>query len=104
MVFFVFVLKQHQAGDTESVVSHRLAVPRTEDSNLQEDMAHEQVNGKVVKSNSDAHLNTSSGMWLMWCSFKSYRAAYQVIHSEVDYRLCQEGPKTAVDAGIIVGF
>ncbi|XP_030590476.1 TBC1 domain family member 22B isoform X2 [Archocentrus centrarchus] len=54
------IQNQHQAGDTESVVSHRLAPPRTEGPNLQEDMEHEQVNGKVVKSNSDAHLNTSS--------------------------------------------
>ncbi|XP_035771669.1 TBC1 domain family member 22B isoform X3 [Neolamprologus brichardi] len=56
--------QQHQAGDTESAVSHRLAPPTTEGPNLQdvqeEDTEYEQANGKVVKSSSDAHLNTSS--------------------------------------------
>ncbi|CAI5646559.1 unnamed protein product [Oreochromis niloticus] len=55
---------QHQAGDTESAVSHRTAPPRTDSPNLQdvqeEDTECKQVNGKVVKSSSDAHLNTSS--------------------------------------------
>ncbi|XP_028265918.1 TBC1 domain family member 22B isoform X2 [Parambassis ranga] len=52
--------QHHQAGDTEGVVSP----PRTEVQNLQdveeENTEFEHVNGKVVKSNSDAHLNTSS--------------------------------------------
>lgn len=63
----------NQAGDTETGVSHRLAPPRTEAPNLQdvqeEDTEREHVNGSmVVKSSSDAHLNTSSGMWVICCS------------------------------------
>ncbi|XP_031141964.1 TBC1 domain family member 22B isoform X1 [Sander lucioperca] len=56
--------QQNQAVDTETGVSHRLAPPRTEAENLQdgqeEDSECEHVNGKVVKSSSDAYLNTSS--------------------------------------------
>ncbi|XP_049920615.1 TBC1 domain family member 22B isoform X2 [Epinephelus moara] len=56
--------QQNQAGDTETGVSQKLAAPRTEAQNLQdvqeEDAEGEHVNGKVVKSSSDAHLNTSS--------------------------------------------
>lgn len=66
----LFSSQQHQAGDTKCAVSHRLAPPTTEGPNLQdvqeeEDTEYEQANGKVVKSSSDAHLNTSSGMWLI---------------------------------------
>uniref|UniRef100_A0A8C4E2G0 Rab-GAP TBC domain-containing protein n=1 Tax=Dicentrarchus labrax TaxID=13489 RepID=A0A8C4E2G0_DICLA len=56
--------QQNQAGVTETGVSHRLPAPRTEAQNLQdaqeEDTDCEHVNGKVVKSSSDAHLNASS--------------------------------------------
>ncbi|KAG8002406.1 TBC1 domain family member 22B, partial [Nibea albiflora] len=55
--------QQNQGSDTETGVSHRLEGPRTETQNLQdvqEDTECEHVNGKVVKSSSDAHLNTSS--------------------------------------------
>lgn len=84
--------QQNQAGDTETWESHRLAPPRTEAEKLQdvqeEDTECEHVNGKVVRSCSDAHLNTSSGMWVICCSTsfssKSYWAAYQVIHSEAN--------------------
>lgn len=102
----LFSSQQHQAGDTECAVSHRLAPPTTEGPNLQdvqeEDTEYEQANGKVVKSSSDAHLNTSSGMWLICCRFKIYRADYQVIHSEANYRFSQVGFKTAVRAGGII--
>ncbi|KAM4563033.1 TBC1 domain family member 22B isoform 1-T1 [Odontesthes bonariensis] len=52
---------QPLSGDTESVLSHRRAPPRTEAQTLQEDedTECEQVNGKVVKSSSEADLNTS---------------------------------------------
>ncbi|XP_030280158.1 TBC1 domain family member 22B isoform X1 [Sparus aurata] len=54
-------IQQNQPGDTETGMSHRLAPPRTEAQNLQEeDTEYEHVNGKVVRSSSDAHLNTSS--------------------------------------------
>ncbi|XP_073327053.1 TBC1 domain family member 22B isoform X1 [Pagrus major] len=53
--------QQNQAGDTETGISNRLAPPRTEAQNLQEeDTEYEHVNGKVIRSSSDAHLNTSS--------------------------------------------
>ncbi|KAM7405424.1 hypothetical protein PAMP_012686 [Pampus punctatissimus] len=55
---------QNQAGDTEGGMSHRPAPPRTDSQTLQdvqeEDTECMHVNGKVVKSNSEAHLNTSS--------------------------------------------
>lgn len=60
--------QKNQADDTEGGMSHRLAPPRTDSLTLQdvqEDNTEcEHVNGKVVKSNSEAHLNTSSGMWV----------------------------------------
>ncbi|TKS76922.1 TBC1 domain family member 22B [Collichthys lucidus] len=56
--------QQNQGGDTETGVSHRLEAPNLQAQNLQdvqeEDTECEHVNGKVVKSSSDAHLNTSS--------------------------------------------
>lgn len=94
--------QQNQAVDTETEVSDRLAPPRTESQDLQdvqeedaEDAECEHVNGKVVKSSSDVHLSPSSGMWVIRCrssfGIKSYWAAYQVIHSEANYRVCQGG-------------
>eukprot|EP00064_Thunnus_orientalis_P012394 superscaffoldBa00001895_g12429 len=57
--------QQNQVGDTEDGVSHRLAPPRTDSHTLQnvqeEDTECEHVSGKVVKSKSEAQLNTSSG-------------------------------------------
>lgn len=78
--------QHHQAGDTEGVVSP----PRTEVQNLQdveeENTECEHVNGKVVKSNSDAHLNTSSGTWRLCTSSSFYHwEAYQVNHREANY-------------------
>lgn len=57
--------QQIQADDTETGVSDRLAPPSTEALDFQdvqeEDAEYwEHVNGKVVKSSSDAHLNMSS--------------------------------------------
>ncbi|XP_022621682.1 TBC1 domain family member 22B-like isoform X3 [Seriola dumerili] len=56
--------QQNQVGDTESRTSHRLASPGSDAQNLhdvqEEDADCEHVNGKVVKSNSEAHLNSSS--------------------------------------------
>ena len=66
--------QQLQADDTETGVSDRLA-PSTESTealdcqDVQEEDAEywEHVNGKVVKSSSDAHLNMSSGTWVICC-------------------------------------
>ncbi|KAF0036562.1 hypothetical protein F2P81_011874 [Scophthalmus maximus] len=56
--------QQNPAGDTESRLSHRVSPPSSEAPNLQdvqeEDADCEHVNGKVVKSNSEAHLGPSS--------------------------------------------
>ncbi|XP_040009427.1 TBC1 domain family member 22B isoform X1 [Xiphias gladius] len=56
--------QQNQAGDTESRMPHRLASPSSGAQNLQdvqeEDADCEHFNGKVVKCNSEAHLNSSS--------------------------------------------
>lgn len=104
---------RNQVDDTETGVSHRLAPPRTEAQSLQdvqeEDTEREHVNGSmVVKSSSDAHLNTSSGMWVICCSsssgIKNYWAAYRVINIKA-YRPCQGRPNTAVRAaGLISGL
>ncbi|GLD45613.1 TBC1 domain family member 22B isoform X2 [Lates japonicus] len=55
---------QNQAGDTQNRMSLKLAFPSSEAQNLQDvqedDVDCEHVNGKVVKSNSEAHLNSSS--------------------------------------------
>ncbi|XP_041859165.1 TBC1 domain family member 22B isoform X2 [Melanotaenia boesemani] len=53
---------QHQQDNTGSVLSRRLASRRTDAQDLQEeeDAGGDQANGKVVKSNSDAHLSSSS--------------------------------------------
>lgn len=55
--------QENEAGDTEGRTSHTLAHPDAH--NLQdvqeEDADCEHINGKVVKSNSEAHLNSSSG-------------------------------------------
>lgn len=60
------VHNQHQQHDTGSALSHSLPPPRTDGQDLQEDVEQEedaefdQLNGKVVKSNSDAHLSSSA--------------------------------------------
>ncbi|XP_012733004.2 TBC1 domain family member 22B isoform X1 [Fundulus heteroclitus] len=53
---------RHQKGDTESALPHSLTPPRNERHGLQKDNPSEceRVNGKFVKSSSDADLNTSS--------------------------------------------
>lgn len=68
----MFQQQQIQADDTETGVSDRLAPPSTEALDFQdvqeEDAEYwEHVNGKVVKSSSDAHLNMSSGTWVICC-------------------------------------
>lgn len=64
----LLIQQQNHAGDTEGKMSHRPATPTTDSPNLQdmqeEDTEGELVNGKVVKSNSEAHLSTPSGTWL----------------------------------------
>ncbi|XP_056129213.1 TBC1 domain family member 22B isoform X2 [Lampris incognitus] len=53
----------HQADHPETEVADREATPRAESHNLQElpeEAERGQVNGRVVKSNSEAHLNASS--------------------------------------------
>ncbi|XP_034551409.1 TBC1 domain family member 22B isoform X3 [Notolabrus celidotus] len=57
--------QQNEVSDSETGVSHRPAPHRTEAPTLQEeeeddDEECEHINGKVVKSSSDAHLSTSS--------------------------------------------
>ncbi|KAM3872546.1 TBC1 domain family member 22B [Diretmus argenteus] len=56
--------QQHQAGDTERRMPERLAPPRPEGHDLQEVLHEEteceQINGRLVKSSSEAQLNTSS--------------------------------------------
>lgn len=62
--------QQNEEGDTETRMPARLAPPGTEVQNLhdvqEEETNVEHVNGKVIKSNSEAHLNSSShpGVWL----------------------------------------
>ncbi|KAM4570924.1 TBC1 domain family member 22B isoform 2-T2 [Fundulus diaphanus] len=53
---------RHQKGDAESALPHSLTPPRNERHGLQKDNPSEceRVNGKFVKSSSDADLNTSS--------------------------------------------
>ncbi|KAM4737075.1 TBC1 domain family member 22B isoform 2-T2 [Anableps anableps] len=53
---------RHQTGETENVLPHILTPPGDEDHNPQKDDGSgcERVNGKFVKSSSDADLNTSS--------------------------------------------
>ncbi|XP_047450302.1 TBC1 domain family member 22B isoform X2 [Mugil cephalus] len=55
---------QNQAGETDPVASHKQAPAKTQvqtPQDLQEDSECEHVNGKIVKSSSEAQLNTSSG-------------------------------------------
>ncbi|XP_071774797.1 TBC1 domain family member 22B [Centroberyx gerrardi] len=56
--------QQNEAGEPEGRMSDRLAPPRAEGHDLQEvqeeETEGELVNGRVVKSSSEAHLNTSS--------------------------------------------
>uniref|UniRef100_A0A3B3YW47 Rab-GAP TBC domain-containing protein n=1 Tax=Poecilia mexicana TaxID=48701 RepID=A0A3B3YW47_9TELE len=53
---------RHQTGETEPVLPHILTPPRDEGHNSQRDDGSEceRVNGKFVKSSSDADLNTTS--------------------------------------------
>lgn len=75
--------QQNEVSDSETRVSHRLDPHRTEAQTLQEeeegdDEECEHINGKVVKSSSDAHLSTSSGTRGTHCSsFNS--AAYECV-------------------------
>ncbi|XP_054904274.1 TBC1 domain family member 22B isoform X2 [Poeciliopsis prolifica] len=54
--------RRHQTGETEHVLPHILTPPRDEGHNSQRDDSSEceRVNGKFVKSSSDADLNTTS--------------------------------------------
>lgn len=58
--------QQKQASDTDTELSYRLTPPPTEAQNLQdvqkEDTECQHVNGKILRSSSDTHLSTSSGM------------------------------------------
>lgn len=98
--------QQTQAGETEGKVEHGLDPLKIEGQNLpeveEEEMECNLVNGKVVKSNSEAHLNPSSGMWLIWfIGSPALMTTEQLIKwfivvtiSETSYRLCLTGHHT----------
>lgn len=61
MNFFFFPLQKNHTSDTEE--DQRAETPTTDCENLPEAQDDaEQLNGKVVKSNSEAQLSSSSGV------------------------------------------